>query len=279
MPLGATRFLIEAAASPAHVQCVPHVHVSLTQQQRFDQAPMQTAHGVAHCLTNACQRLQEQRNEPLVDDSLVVVCTLRRHFANNMRVPLKDCSDLLMQCTPFSPHVPYNHLGRLHEAVRVVDNAWEDDGGRAMPNESVALMEEADVTPGYTRHLSLQGHARGDPNDSTSSAVPQGHGAPVLSAHNHPSAECNDPTSSASKQGHVSPARAQSMGSYAMLTPAGVLSPQGPPRGALTDSTAVATAQGHGEPPHIPQGHPRGDQNDSTASATTQGHRAPLHRP
>ena len=43
------------------------------------------------------------------------------------------------------------------------------------------------------------------------------------------------------------------MGSHGMLAPSGVLSPQGPPRGALNDSTAPATAQGHGAPLHRPQ--------------------------
>ena len=71
--------------------------------------------------------------------------TLGRHFAHSMRVPMQDCGDLLMRCNPFSPEVPDNHLGRLHAAVRVVDNAWRDDGGLAMLNELVALMEEAGV--------------------------------------------------------------------------------------------------------------------------------------
>ena len=62
--------LPEAAAPPAHVQPVPHVHFALTRQQRFDQALMQAAHGVARCLTVACQGLQEQRNEALSEDSL-----------------------------------------------------------------------------------------------------------------------------------------------------------------------------------------------------------------
>ena len=132
--------LPEAAAPHAQAQPVPHVHVNLTRQQRFDQALMQAAHGVAHCLTIACQGLQEQRNEPLSEDSLVAAYTLGRHFANNMRVPVQDCTDLLMRCTPFSPEVPDNHPGRLHAAVRVVDNPWRDDGGLAMLNELVALM-------------------------------------------------------------------------------------------------------------------------------------------
>ena len=87
------------------------VCVTLTRQQRFDQALMQAAHGVARCLTIACQGLQEQRNELLSDDSLVAVYTytLGRHFANNMWVPMQGCRKLLMLCSPFSPEVPNNH--------------------------------------------------------------------------------------------------------------------------------------------------------------------------
>ena len=76
--------------------------------------------------------------------------TLGRHFADNMRVPVQDCSDLLMCCTPFSPEVPDNPPGCLHAAMRIVDNAWRDDGGLAMLNELVALMDEAGVRPAYT---------------------------------------------------------------------------------------------------------------------------------
>ena len=161
-----------------------------------------------------------------------------------LRVPMHDCSDLLMRCTPFSPEVPGNHRGRLHAAVRVVDNSWRDDGGLVMPNELVALMEEAGEPPAYTQHLIPQGHPWGDPNDSTSSAAAQGHGAPSLTAHDHPRSESNDPTLSSSTQGHVPPAGAQSMGSHGMPAPLGVLSQQGPPRGALNDSVAFAAAQG-----------------------------------
>ena len=104
-------------------------------------------------------------NEPLSEDNLVAPYTLGRYFANNMRVPMQYCNDMLMCCTPFIPEVPDNHSGRLHAAVPVADNAWRDDGGLAMLNELVALMEEAGVAPAYTQHLSPQGHAGGDPND------------------------------------------------------------------------------------------------------------------
>ena len=114
--------LTKAAASLAHVQLVPQVHVTLTRQQRLDQALMQAAHGVARCVTIACQGLQDQRNEPFSEDSLVAAYMLGHHFANIMCVPMQGCSDLLMRCTPFSPEVPDNHLGRVHAAVQVVDS-------------------------------------------------------------------------------------------------------------------------------------------------------------
>ena len=70
---------------------------------------MQAAHGVARCLTIACQGLHEQRNEPLSEDSLVAAHTQGRHFANSMRVPMQDSSELLMRCSPFSLEVPNSH--------------------------------------------------------------------------------------------------------------------------------------------------------------------------
>ena len=98
--------------------------------------------------------------------------TLRRHFVNSMRVPMQDCNDLLMRCSPFiQEEVPDSHPGRLHAAVWVVDNAWRDDGGLEMLQQLVEEMEAAGVQPAYTQRLSPKGHPRGDPNDSTSSAV------------------------------------------------------------------------------------------------------------
>ena len=92
-------FLPEATAPPVHVQRVPQVHVTLTRQTRFDQALMHAAHAVARCVTIACQGLQEQHNETLSEESLVAVYPQGRHFANTMRVPMEDCSDLFMRCT------------------------------------------------------------------------------------------------------------------------------------------------------------------------------------
>ena len=80
--------LPEAAASRA---CVT---VTQTRQGRFNQALMQAAHGVARCLTIARQWLQEERKEPLSEDSLVAAYTLGRHFANSRRAPMQDCSEL-----------------------------------------------------------------------------------------------------------------------------------------------------------------------------------------
>ena len=76
-------------APPAHVQLVPQDHVALTRQQRFDQALMQAAHGVACRLIIAFQGRQEQHNEPLSEDSLVAVYTLGHHFANSLRYPCR----------------------------------------------------------------------------------------------------------------------------------------------------------------------------------------------
>ena len=44
---------------------------------------------VAGCLSIACQGMQKQRNEPLIEETLVEAYTLGRHFANSMRVPMQ----------------------------------------------------------------------------------------------------------------------------------------------------------------------------------------------
>ena len=140
--------LLPEAAVPR--ACVTVTH---TRQQRFDQALLQAAHGAACYLTIACQGLREAHKEPLTEDSLVAAYTLGRHFANSMRVPTQNCSELLMRCSPFSPEVPDSHPGRLHAAVRVVDNAWRDDGGLEMLQQLGEEMEAADVRPAYTQRL------------------------------------------------------------------------------------------------------------------------------
>ena len=199
---------------------VPRACVTVTQtrQERFDQALLQAAQGAARCLTNACQGLQEERQEPLTEDSLVAAYTLGRHFANSMQVPMQDCNELLLRCSPLSPEVPDSHPGRLHAAVRVVDNAWRDDGGLEMLQVLVEEMEAAGVKPAYTQRLSPQGHPQGDPSDSTSSAVAQGVGAAVLMEE--------------MEAVGVQPAYTQR------------LSPEGHPRGDPSDSTSSAVAQG-----------------------------------
>ena len=161
---------------------VPRASVTVTQtrQERFDQALLQAARGAARCLTIAYQGLQEQRQEPLTEDSLVAAYTLGCHFANSMRVPMQDCNELLLRCSFFSPEVPDSHPGRLHAAVRVVDNAWRDDGGLEMLQLLVEEMEAAGEQPAYIQRLSPQGHPQGDPSDSTSSAVAHGVAAAVL---------------------------------------------------------------------------------------------------
>ena len=230
------------------------VIVTQTRQERFDQALMQAARGVARCLTIACQGLQEQRKEPFSEASLVAAYTLGRHFANSMRVPVQDSSELLMRCSPFSPEVPDSHPGRLHAAVRVVDNAWRDDGGLEMLQQLVEEMEEAGVRPAYTQRLSPIGHPRGDPNDSTSCAIAQGHEAAVLVARDPPSNESVNPTSSSLAQGRGPPAGAQSVDSHG-----GVFSPPDPPTGGVTDSLACIATQEHGTLDRVPQVCPTGE--------------------
>ena len=150
--------------------------------------------------------------------------TLGRHFADSMRMPMQDCNELLMRCSPFSPEVPNSHPGRLHAAVRVVDNACRDDGGLEMLQLLVEAMVAAGVEPAYTQRLSPERHPRGDPSDSTSSGVAQGVGAAVLMARDPSSDESVTPTSSSLAQGRGPPAGAQSVDS-----PGEVFSPPDPP--------------------------------------------------
>ena len=110
--------LLPKAAAPRAYVTITH-----TRQEPCDEALMQAAHGVARYIRIACQGLQEQRYEPLSEDTLVGAYTLGRHFANSMRVPMQDSSELLMHSSPFSLEVLASHSGRLHVAVRVVDNA------------------------------------------------------------------------------------------------------------------------------------------------------------
>ena len=88
----------------------------------------------------------------------------------------------------------------------------------------VEQMEAAGVQPAYTQRLSPEGHPRGDPNDSTSSAVAQGVGAAVLMARYPSGAESVTPTSFSLAQGRGPPAGAQSVDS-----PGEVFSPPDPP--------------------------------------------------
>ena len=170
------------------------------------------------------------------------------HFTNSMRVPMQDSNELLMRCSPFCPEVPDSHPSRLHAAVRVVDNAWRDDGGLEMLQQPVEEMEEVGVRPAYTQRLSPEGHPRGDPNDSTSSAIAQGDGASVLMARDPSSDESVNPTSSSLAQGRGPPAGAQSVDS-----PGGVFFPPDPPTGGVTDSLACVATQGHGTPDPMSQ--------------------------
>ena len=93
------------------------------------------------------QGLGEQRREPLSEESLVAAYTVGRHFAESMRIPMQESSDVILRCTPFSPEVPRNHLGYLHAGVRVVNNAWTDDAGEEAMELLLEAMAEAGVQP------------------------------------------------------------------------------------------------------------------------------------
>ena len=234
---------------------VPRACVTVTQtrQERFDQALLQAAHGAARCLTIACQGLQEQRREPLTEDNLVAAYTLGRHFANSMRVPMQDCNELLLRCSPFSPEVPDSHPGRLHAAVRVMDNAWRDDAGLEMLHVLVEEMEAAGVQPAYTQRLSPGGHPRGDPSDSTSSAVAQGVGAAVRMEETEAAGVQRPCTQPLSQEGH--------------------------PRGDPSDSTSSAVAQEGGAAVRMARD-PSGDESVTpTSSSLAQGRGPPAGAP
>ena len=85
---------------------------------------MQTCHRIAQCVRIAMQGLGQQRREPLSEDSLVAAYTSGCHFAEALRIPMQESSDLLLRCTRFNLEIPRNHLGYLHGGVRVVNNAW-----------------------------------------------------------------------------------------------------------------------------------------------------------
>ena len=121
--------------------------VQPTRQQQFDQALMTTCHGIARCVRIAMQGLGEQRREPLSEESLVAAYTVGGHFAESMRIPMQESSDVILRCTPFSPKVPRNHLGYLHAGVRVVNNAWTDDAGEEAMELLLEAMAEAWVQP------------------------------------------------------------------------------------------------------------------------------------
>ena len=116
--------------------------VRLTRQQQFDQALMQTCHGIARSVRIAMQGL-----EPLSEDSMVAACTVGRHFAESMRIPMQESSDVRLRCTPFSSEIPRNHLGYLHAGVCVVNNAWTDDAGEEAMELLLEAMVEAGVHP------------------------------------------------------------------------------------------------------------------------------------
>ena len=128
-----------------------------------------------------------------------------------------------------------------------------------MLHQLLEEMEEAGVRPAYTQQLGREGQPRGDPNDSTSSAIAQGHGAAVLFARDPPSNESVNATESSLAKGHGPPAGPQSVDSHGMLDHGGVLSPPGAPTSGVTDSLACIAAQGHGTRERMPQVCPTGE--------------------
>ena len=85
--------------------------------------------------------------EPPSDDSLVAAYMVGRHFAESMRIPMQESSDVILRCTPFSPEIPRTQLGYLHAGVCVVNNAWTDDVGEEAMELLVEAMAEAGVQP------------------------------------------------------------------------------------------------------------------------------------
>ena len=110
-------------------------------------------------------------------------------------------------------------------------------------------MEAAGVQRAYTQRLSPEGHPRGDPSDSTSSAVAEGVGAAVLME------------------------EMEAAGVQRAYTQR--LSPEGHPRGDPRDSTSSAVAQGVGADVLIARD-PSGDESvTSTSSSLAQGRGPP----
>ena len=89
--------------------------------------------------------LGEQRREPLSEESLVAAYTVGHHFAESMRIPMQESSDVILGCTPFSLEIPRNHLGYLDDGVCVVNNAWTDDAGEEAMDLLLEAMAEAGV--------------------------------------------------------------------------------------------------------------------------------------
>ena len=143
-------------------------------------------------------------------------------------------------------------LSSLNGSLRCSCSPWHAIvRQRATPQQLVEEMEEAGVRPAYTQRLSPEGHPRGDPNDSTSSAVAQGVGAAVLMARDPSADESVTPTSSSLAQGRGPPAGVDSRGE--------VSNPPDPPTGGANDSLACVATQGHGTPDPMSQVCPTGE--------------------
>ena len=157
----------------------------------------------------------------------------------------------------------------------------------------VGEMEAAGVQPAYTQRLSPGGHPRGDPSDSTSSAVAQGVGAAVsmeemeaagvqrpytqpLSQEGHPRGDPSDSTSSAVAEEVGAAVLMEEMEAAGVQRPyTQRLSPEGHPRGDPSDSTSCAVAQEGGSAVLMARD-PSGDEFVTpTSSSLAQGRGPP----
>ena len=73
--------------------------------------------------------------------------TVGRHFADSMRIPMQESSDVILRCTSFTPEIPRKQLGYLHPGVLVVNNAWTDDASEEAMEPLLEAIAEAGVHP------------------------------------------------------------------------------------------------------------------------------------
>ena len=125
----------------------------------------------------------------------------------------------------------------------------------------VEEMEASGVQPAYTQRLSPGGHPRGDPSDSTSSAVAQGVGAAVRMEEMEAAGVQRPYTQPLSQEGHP-------RGDPSASTSSAVAQEVG--AAVLMEEMEAASVQRPYTQPLSPEGHPRVDPSDSTSSAVAQ---------